>query len=250
MRILVVDDEPVIVDSARKILQSESVRVLTAPDAETATLVLAAEPVEIVISDLVLPGASGMQLLETALDHDPGLVIIITTGYSTVENAVAALKHGAFDFLPKPFTCDELLSCVARAQRAVELRLALAKGPTAGKSLGDFRLGQQTWARPERGGTALLGLTGWALQTLDTIESVDFPETGAELRQGGRLVVLLTRDGLSHTMWSPLGGRVVTTQDKLRERPEGLRDDPEGVDWLVRIHPVDLDGELPNLAEY
>ena len=63
-----------------------------------------------------------MKLLETALEHDPGLVVILTTGFSTVENAMAALKHGAFDFLPKPFTCDELLACVARARQALERR--------------------------------------------------------------------------------------------------------------------------------
>ena len=69
-----------------------------------------------------------MKLLKDVLEQDPGRVVSITTGYSTVENAAAALKHGAFDFLPKPFTCDELLSCVARAIRAIELRLVLGLG--------------------------------------------------------------------------------------------------------------------------
>ena len=99
LKILVVDDEQVILDSAKKILGPD-LTVLTAPDAEAASQLLGAEAPDIVISDLVLPGASGMKLLDNALEHDPGLVIILTTGFSTVENAVAALKHGAFDFLP------------------------------------------------------------------------------------------------------------------------------------------------------
>jgi DNA-binding NtrC family response regulator len=123
VRILVVDDEQVILDSARKILTPEGVSVRTAPDAETALSVLSAEAPHILITDLVLPGASGMKLLESALEHDPGIVVILTTGYSTLENAVAALKHGAFEFLPKPFTCEELLACVARARQALESRL-------------------------------------------------------------------------------------------------------------------------------
>jgi DNA-binding response OmpR family regulator len=249
LKILVVDDEQVILDSARKILDSDSLQVIPAPDAEAAQTMLLAERPDIVISDLVLPGVSGMKLLNLALDHDPALVVIITTGYSTVENAVAALKHGAFDFLPKPFTCDELLSCVARARRAIELRLNLGPRRSGAGRRGDFHLGVQTWARPERDGAALLGATEFQLQTLSPIERVELPEVGAELRQGGRLACLFTTDGLAHTLWSPLSGRVLLGNDRLREQPESLRDDPQGSGWIARILPADLDGELPNLIE-
>jgi|CXWL01.1.fsa_nt_gi DNA-binding response OmpR family regulator len=255
LRVLVVDDEPVILDSARKILASDVLHVRTAPDAEAAADLLRAEPADIVITDLVLPGASGMKLLEDLLEHDPGLVVIITTGYSTVENAAAALKHGAFDFLPKPFTCDELLSCVARAIRAIELRLTLgaqgargARGP-AGARRGDFCLGLQTWARPEREGTALLGVTELQLQTVERIDRLEIPGAGAELRQGGRLLDLVTADGLTHTLWSPLGGSVLAVNDSLLDRPESIRSDPRGAGWIVRIRPTDLEADLPNLIE-
>lgn len=248
LRILVVDDEPVVLDSTRKILGAE-VDVSTALDAEAAQGMLSSEAPDILITDLVLPGASGMRLLETALEHDPGLVIILTTGFSTVENAVAALKHGAFDFLPKPFTCDELSSSVARARRAVELRLNLGgRGPGTGHR-GDFHLGVQTWAHPERDGTVRLGVTDLELRTLERIEKVELPEVGDELRQGGRLVCLLTADGLAHNLWSPLGGRVLAVNDALRDQPESLRDLSNGAGWLVRIRPADLEGELPNLIE-
>lgn len=255
LRVLVVDDEPVILDSARKILASSGLRVRVVPDAETAAAFLGAEPADIVITDLVLPGASGMKLLDDLLEHDPGLVVIMTTGYSTVENAAAALKHGAFDFLPKPFTCDELLSCVARAIRAIELRLVLgAPGARGARGLaaarrGDFCLGLQTWARPLRDGTALLGVTELQLQTLDRIERLEIPGPGAELRQGGRLLGLLTADGLLHTLWSPLGGSVLAVNPSLKERPESIRDDPRGGGWIVRIRPTELDADLPNLIE-
>jgi CheY-like chemotaxis protein/glycine cleavage system H lipoate-binding protein len=247
-KILVVDDEPVILDSARKILGSDRVQVLTAPDAETALPLLSEAP-DILISDLVLPGMSGMRLLEAALEHDPALLIIITTGFSTVENAVAALKHGAFDFLPKPFTCDELQASVSRAARAVELRLTLGGRGPGSMRRGDFQLGRQTWARPEKDGTARLGVTGMQLQTVPLIARLELPEIGAELRQGGRLLCLVTGDGMAHSLWSPLGGRVIERNDPLLARPEALRDDPVGAGWIVRIEPADLDGDLPNLTE-
>lgn len=123
VRILVVDDEQVILDSAKKILAPEGFSVMTALDAETALQALPAHSPHIMITDLVLPGASGMKLLEKALEYDPRLVVILTTGYSTIDNAIAALKHGAFEFLPKPFTCEELLACVARARQALDSRL-------------------------------------------------------------------------------------------------------------------------------
>ncbi len=249
LKVLVVDDEQVILDSARKILAADRLQVILAPDTEAAQQILLSERPDIAIIDLVLPGASGMKLLELALEHDPALVIIITTGYSTVENAVAALKHGAFDFLPKPFTCDELLSCIARARRAVELRLTLGARRRGAGPRGDFQLGMQAWARPERDGTALLGVTELELQTIDRIDRIELPEVGAELRQGGQLVGLLTTDGLAHTLWSPLGGRVLFRNDRLHDQPESLRDDPTGLGWLARILPVDLNGELPNLIE-
>jgi glycine cleavage system H protein len=95
----------------------------------------------------------------------------------------------------------------------------------------------------------LLGVTTLELQTIDSIERVELPEVGAELRQGGALVGLLTTDGLAHNLWSPLGGRVLSRNDRLRDQPESLRDDPEGTGWIARILPVDLSGELPNLIE-
>ena len=122
LNILVVDDEPVILDAARKILTAEGMSVRTAPDAETALGALTRDSPDILITDLVLPGASGMMLLEAALAHAPDLVVILTSGYSTFQNAGAALKQGAFEFLPKPFTCEELLASVARAREALESR--------------------------------------------------------------------------------------------------------------------------------
>lgn len=249
LKVLVVDDEPVVLGSTRKILASEHFEVLTASNAEEALMIVEAQAPHIVVSDLVLPGVSGMNLLDAALEQDPALVVIITTGYSTVENAVAALKHGAFDFLPKPFTCDELLSVVSRARHAVERRLTLGARGLAKGPRGDFLLGVQTWARPERDGTVLLGVTALQMQTLDRVEAIDLPEPGAELRQGGRLVSLRTADGLTHTLWSPLGGRVLARNEVLAETPDALGDDSRSGGYVARIRPSDLDGELPDLVE-
>ncbi|MFH1575298.1 MAG: response regulator [Acidobacteriota bacterium] len=246
-KILVVDDEQVILDSARKLLGSERFRLVTALDAESALQILEAEAQDIMISDLVLPGASGMELLETACEKDPTLLTVITTGYSTVENAVTSLKKGAFDYLPKPFTYEELQSCVDRACRAIALRLTLKARISVARDRGSFHLGLQTWARLEPEGSALMGVTEFHLRTIEPIERIEFPGDDAELQQGGRLVCLNTTDGMAHNVWSPLGGRVLDCNDRLRDQPEFLREDPSGAGWIVRILPFDPKGELANL---
>jgi len=249
LSILAVDDEQVILDAVKKMLDPQRFDALTALDAEEGLQILASKDPAILISDLVLPGASGMELLDMAFVQDPALLIIITTGYSTAENAVAALKRGAFDFLPKPFTEDEFLSCVDRARRAGEQRLTPgARTPDADRH-GGFHLGVQTWARPENNGTAVLGVTELLTRTVNPIDRIDFPEIDVELRQGGRLVSLLTADGFTHNAWSPLGGLVVACNESLRERPDALRDDPSGAGWLVRIQPANLNAELANLID-
>ncbi len=124
-------------------------------------------------------------------------------------------KHGAFDFLPKPFTCDELLSSVARACRAVELRLTLgARGPGADHR-GDFHLGVQTWARPERDGTVSARGDGTgAPDPRPHREASSCPRSAPNSARAAGWCAVLTADGLAHNLWSPLGGRVLSCNDR------------------------------------
>ena len=70
---------------------------------------------DVVISDLRLPGVNGQQVIEAAIDRYPGIIAIVVTGYGTVKDAVDALKHGAADFVAKPFQFDELLHVLTTA---------------------------------------------------------------------------------------------------------------------------------------
>jgi two-component system sensor histidine kinase/response regulator len=107
-RILIIDDEDVVRDSCLAILESRGYEIATAPDG-TLGLALAREfAPDLVLVDLKMPGISGFEVLETIRAGDPTIVAIVITGYSTVDSAVEAMKRGAFDFLPKPFTPDEL----------------------------------------------------------------------------------------------------------------------------------------------
>jgi CheY-like chemotaxis protein len=247
-KILVIDDEQVILDSARRILTAGGFAVLTANDAESALQILKADPQDIAICDLMLPGLSGFEFLETAQQHDPSLVVIITTGYSTVDNGVDALKKGAFDFLPKPFTFEELVSQVDRASRFAKLPIKLRVQPPPAEFAGCYFLGSQTWARPNADGSWLLGLAAMLLQTIDPIRSIEFPDADSELQQGGLLARITTQDELVHNAWSPLSGKSLLFNERLAETPDQPHQDPVTTGWLLRILPANLEHEIPVLT--
>jgi PAS domain S-box-containing protein len=123
-RILVVDDEKVVLTGCEKILGEAGYRVKTTLSAKQALDILKEGPFDIVITDLKMPEISGMELLKTIKRDYPEITVIVITGYSTVETAVDAMKLGAFDYLPKPFTSDQVVLVI---KRALERRTLLAE---------------------------------------------------------------------------------------------------------------------------
>jgi two-component system, NtrC family, response regulator HydG len=101
--VLIVDDEPGILDSLQKVFERESLRVITAPGGAEALEILRREPVSILLTDLVMPGMSGLDLLKASRSISPETETILMTAYGTVENAVEAMRQGAYDFVIKPF---------------------------------------------------------------------------------------------------------------------------------------------------
>ena len=114
-RILVVDDEEIVLRSCRKILEGGGHDVLTVLSGQGAFDLLEEEPIDIVITDMKMPGIGGIQVLEKVKEKYPDIAVIMITGYSTVQSAVQAMKLGAFDYIPKPFTPDEVLIVVEKA---------------------------------------------------------------------------------------------------------------------------------------
>jgi DNA-binding NtrC family response regulator len=116
-RILVVDDEPDMVENCTRILRRAGYRVLATTDPERALALVESERPDVVLTDLKMPGIDGMELMRRAHELDPTLPIIMITAFGSIESAVAAIKAGAFDYLPKNFSVDELTVDVERALR-------------------------------------------------------------------------------------------------------------------------------------
>jgi signal transduction histidine kinase len=113
--VLVVDDEKVIRDGCTLILQPEGYLVKTAANGQEAIELLASEAVNVVLCDLKMPVMGALEVLEEARERFPEVPIIIITGHGTVDDAVACMKKGAYDFVTKPFRIDHLTLCVKRA---------------------------------------------------------------------------------------------------------------------------------------
>lgn len=122
-RILIVDDDPIVADSIAEYLAGEGYVTATANGASEALQTLSeasgsdAEPFQVMIADMSMPGADGLELIKKARAKHPGVVPIIITGYGTIEAAVKAIRFGAIDYLTKPLVDDELRIAVEKALR-------------------------------------------------------------------------------------------------------------------------------------
>src|SRR2546429_2954015 len=117
--ILVVDDEQANLDSLERIFAREGYRILVARNGQAAVETLRAEPVDVVLTDLMMPAMSGQELLRAVRAVAPDAEVVLMTAYGTVDAAVAAMKDGAYDFLTKPLKRHAVLKSV---QQAIEKR--------------------------------------------------------------------------------------------------------------------------------
>jgi two-component system response regulator HydG len=137
-RLLVVDDAPDTRDLLERNLTAQGYRVFTAPGVPEAVRVLESTPVDLVITDLKMPGASGLDLIRHVRENFKDVEVMVITGYPSIEGAVTAVKTGAEDYLSKPFTQEELLTAVRkaldklRARRASRAEERTAPGPLVG----------------------------------------------------------------------------------------------------------------------
>src|SRR5258706_8225801 len=120
-QILVVDDEA----NLRRVLTAQLSRdgyeVHSAPDGEAGLALLREHHIDLVITDLRMPKMDGLELLRQALRTDPELPVVILTAHGTVDNAVEALKTGAFDYITKPFDPAEVRTILRKALRTRDL---------------------------------------------------------------------------------------------------------------------------------
>ena len=121
--VLVVDDEPSNLASIEKIFQKDGMRVLTAPEARAALELLRGHKVDVVLTDLMMPAVSGLELLRAVKQVAPDVEVVLMTAYGTVETAVQAMREGAYDFVEKPLKRVTVVKSVRKAAERRQLTI-------------------------------------------------------------------------------------------------------------------------------
>ena len=121
IRSVVVDDDLAIGGILGELISAQHVAVQVFSDAGQAMQYVKKQPVDIVITDLLMPGASGLDILSLAKEKNPEAIVIIITGHGTLETAIEAVKNGAYDYIRKPFKLDEIEIAFGNAVEKVQL---------------------------------------------------------------------------------------------------------------------------------
>jgi CheY-like chemotaxis protein/glycine cleavage system H lipoate-binding protein len=255
--ILVIDDEDVIAHAVQRVCGVEGLTVDIAASAAAGLAHMQHASYRLVVCDVMMADVDGFGFLaemNRRQDHTP---VIMSTGMSTMENAVRALNSGAIDFVPKPFTADELLTAVRRGLRYAALQdearasahderpdsIAWVPPPAT-----YFRLGYASWLMREHSGTVKIGVTDLFLRTIDIVQSVALVTAGDDLVQGSSCATITAADGLEHGVLCPMSGRVVESNAALGSAPAVMERDPYFEGWLYRVLPSELEYDLKHLT--
>ena len=139
--ILVIDDEKRIREGCYKILRKENCSVEMAENGEKGLKMIDERHYDIILTDLMMPGIGGMEVLAKVREQHPDSVSIVITGFATLEHSIEAMKKGAFDFIPKPFTPDQLRVVVSKAIQMTRTLQDIATERTRLKTIVNYLAG-------------------------------------------------------------------------------------------------------------
>jgi len=254
--ILVVDDEQVIIDAVVKICSAEGFSTDSSIDAKDAFSKLDKNNYRLIICDIMMPEIDGFKFLDELNKRKTLSPVIMTTGYSTVENAVKSLYTGAIDFIPKPFTADELTNSVLRGMKYLEIQNSIKSSikqkddatiiyvPCPSKY---YRLGYSSWSSIEGTGSIVIGATDLFIKTIENISAVELVNVDEEVIQGNACAYIKDKDERLHPLLSPVSGRILEVNEKIIKNKNLLEKDPYFRGWFYRLIPSDSEYEIKNL---
>ena len=243
-RVLVVDDEPVVCLGLSRMLQRHGYEVDTASGGPAALERHRRSRYDVLLVDIMMPQMNGLDLLARLHEEKSEARAIVVTGLGAARNAIEAFRLGAFDFVTKPFTSDELLSAIRRAASAQAAECALLAPPAVSNV---HRLGVHSWTRLAADGTALVGIQECLQRTAGRLVNVDLPNEGDEMTQGEVCARIRSDDGGVYSVWCPLTGRIVEVNLEVLQQPALANTDPYGGGWLFRLFPTAFDEESSTL---
>jgi FixJ family two-component response regulator/glycine cleavage system H lipoate-binding protein len=254
--ILVVDDDQSLCKSVAAVLKKEGYTVDTVFSAEEALKKTKETRYALMFVDLMLPGMSGIELLTSIKESYPDTTFIMITGYPSIKSAVQAIKLSAYDFIPKPFTPEEIRTLTARALEGrhtyeeIASRLNIKEEKLVDISIPAdvYCIHEHSWAKVEEDGNVRIGIHHALAKTLKGIAAIEFPDINEMRFQGEACVRIVDSHEQVIRLWTPITGMVTAVNEELKNDYTRAVYDPYESGWLVKIEPTHLEEELKNLT--
>lgn len=250
-KILVLDDDPVVTLSCKRVLGADGYAIITAERGEDAIKKVTTESFDLLISDIRLPDISGITVLQESKSIQPKLDVVLITGYPNLEDAKESVKLGAFEYIEKPFTPEFMINVAKRVfdKRGWILRKAFIDEfrneivPLRDDENPVIFYKEGTWARPTKNGLWEIGcdIRYWLLS--GQLMYIDLPEELDEITAGEAFGKVLSGEGKTEDLLSPMNGLVIELNHQANTAVSALvRDNlSEGwLLWLARIKPLNI----------
>jgi CheY-like chemotaxis protein/glycine cleavage system H lipoate-binding protein len=252
--ILVIDDEQVILGSISKIGTMEGLTIDTTDNGLNGLEKLVTTDYRLIVSDIMMPVMDGFTLLDELFSRNISTPVIMTTGYSTFENAVKSLYKGAIDFIAKPFTFDEITAVIQRSLKYSDIKREAQNSSPANGFIAYvpcpakyFRIGYASWVNITSPASAEIGLTDLFNKTIDTIKKIELIETGELVTQANFAIKIETENEMVHQIYSPISGKITARNEKLFEDLSLIEKDPYFEGWIYKVEPTDIENEIKSL---
>jgi len=205
----------------------------------------------------------GLEVTKAVKHIRPDIDVIVITGYATIETAVETMKHGAMDYVQKPFTEDELIAFINKAlikrQDKIEKQMKptvrlVTSSTTESTSKHEFNIPagifvaqNHTWVTIEMNGIARVGIDDFVRKLVGKFDRVELPKLGKQIKKGENLFTLY-RDTQIFQVSSPISGKVTLINTEHIEHPEWIVIKPFELSWMCCIEPSNLSEELHSLS--
>ena len=246
-------------DSLRKILVVAGYSIDTVESGREALGLVQKHTYDFVFTDLKMPEMPGMDVVKGVKHLSPDTDVVVLTGYATIQSAVEAMKHGALDYVEKPFTEDELVDfakkCLLRRrdrlERWVSATVHVAVGGAAPAHElhlpgGVFVSPGHLWVSIQASGMVRIGIDDFMARFLGPIDRIEPPAAG--LRLALHAPLFKVGQGNRHAEFlAPLAGSVHEVNPLLAEDLGVLQADPFGRGWVCALKPEDLARDLESM---
>lgn len=255
--ILVIDDEQVILDAIKKITDYENLTSDICLNAKEALKFLELNEYKLVLCDIMMPDIDGFELLKIFKQKRITTPVVITTGFSTLENAVKALYEGAIGFIPKPFSIEELVSIIKRGIEYGNIFNKRKKSVLFNNGVSvDFvpcppkysRLGYDSWINLADEGLVKIGITDLFLKSIGLVKEVELLNPEDTIYQGGTCLKIMDDNDSLHQLLAPISGKIIEINEKIILNKSLLEKDPYFSGWIYKMIPANLESELENIT--